>query len=128
MVMSGFAGGQNIQNEDWLISPAVDLSGKSSAVLTFDHARGPAGSMNIATSNYTLWISTGYTSGEPATAAWTQLAIPTHGTSAWGYVSSGSIQIPAGELTATTRIAFKYTCSNTESATWEIKNVKITAQ
>ncbi|MDR1809207.1 MAG: DUF6359 domain-containing protein [Prevotella sp.] len=123
-VMSGFDTASHA-NEDWLISPAINLSAATSATLTFDHARGPASSMSIATSNYTVWVSTNYTGGAPSTTTWTQLTIPTHGTSAWGYVSSGDIAIPTASLTATTRIAFKYVCTDAESATWEVKNVVI---
>jgi DNA/RNA endonuclease YhcR with UshA esterase domain len=124
-VMSGHvtADSRTYANEDWFISPALNLSGKSNVVLTFEHARGPAGSMSVPTSNYTLWISTDYTSGAPSAATWVQLTIPTHGTTAWNYVSSGNIAVPADKLTATTRFAFKYVCNDTESATWEIKNV-----
>ncbi len=32
--------------------------------------------MGVSTDNYTLWISTDYTSGAPSTATWAQLAIP----------------------------------------------------
>lgn len=113
-------------NEDWFISPAMNLDGATSATLTFDHARGPAGSMSVSTSNYTLWISTDYTSGLPSTATWTQLTIPTYGTTAWTYVSSG--QIALTQLAANTRFAFKYVCNDTESATWEIKNVVVRAE
>jgi hypothetical protein len=112
-------------NEDWFISPIVNLAGKSNVILTFDHARGPAASMSVSTDNYTLWISTNYTSGAPSAATWTQLAIPTHGTATWAYVSSGNIAIPADKLTATTRFAFKYICSDSESATWEVKNIVV---
>ena len=123
-VMSGYDT-QTHANEDWFISPVINLDGKSNVVIIFNHARGPAGSMSVPTSNYTLWVSTDYTSGLPSTATWTQLTIPTHGTTAWGYVSSGEIAIPADKLTATTRIAFKYWCNDSESATWEINNVVI---
>ncbi|MDR1809392.1 MAG: DUF6359 domain-containing protein [Prevotella sp.] len=126
-VMSGYdnATTRSYANEDWLISPAINLSAASSATLTFDHARGPASSMSVATSNYTVWVSTNYTGGAPSTATWTPLPVPTHGTTAWAYVSSGDIAIPAANLAATTRIAFKYVCDDTESATWEVKNVVI---
>ena len=124
-MMPGFANNASHTNEDWFISPAMNLTGKSNVTLTFDHARGPAGSMNVSTSNYTLWISTGYTSGAPSTATWVQLAIPTHGTTAWTFIPSGNIQIPADKLSANTRFAFKYVCNSTESATWEIKNVLV---
>jgi hypothetical protein len=121
-VMSGYVTATS-QNEDWFITPAINLAGKTSATLTFDHARGPAGSMSVSTTNYTVWVSTDYTNGAPSGATWTQLTIPTHGTVAWGYVSSGNVVIPADKLTATTRIAFKYVCDNAESATWEVRNV-----
>jgi hypothetical protein len=123
-VMSGYDT-QSHANEDWFISPVVNLAGKSNVVLTFDHARGPAASMSVSTDNYTLWIATNYTSGAPSAATWTQLAIPTHATVAWAYVSSGNIAIPADKLTATTRFAFKYICSDSESATWEVKNIVV---
>jgi hypothetical protein len=123
-VMSGFASGSHA-NEDWFISPAINLSEKSNVVLTFEHARGPAGSMSVSTSNYTLWVSTDYTSGNPSTATWTQLTIPTHGTVAWTYVSSGDITIPTDKLSPNTRFAFKYVSNTTESATWQIRNVVV---
>ncbi|MDR1227188.1 MAG: DUF5017 domain-containing protein [Prevotellaceae bacterium] len=114
------------ENEDWFISPAIDLAGATSANLTFDHARGPAGSMSVSTSNYSLWISTDYTSGDPSAATWTELTIPTHGTTAWAYVSSGQIELT--QKAASTRFAFKYVCDNAESATWEIKNIVVRAE
>ena len=123
--MSGYTSGASHENEDWFISPAMDLTGKSNVVITFEHARGPEGSMSVPVSNYTLWITTNYTSGSPSTATWTQLTIPTHGTAAWGFVSSGNITIPSDKLSSTTRFAFKYVCNNTESATWEVKNVVV---
>ena len=112
-------------NEDWFISPAIDLAGKSDVTLTFDHARGPAGSMSVSTDNYTLWISNNYASGAPSVATWAQLTIPTYGTTAWGFVSSGNITIPTDNLAANARIAFKYVCNDTESATWEMKNIVV---
>ncbi len=121
--MSGYTNNASHTNEDWFISPAINLSGKSSASLIFDHARGPKGSINVALTNYTVWVSNNYTSGAPSTATWTELTDITHGTTAWGYVSSGEIAIPAENLKANCRIAFKYTCDDSESATWEIKNI-----
>ncbi len=34
-------------NEDWLITPAMNLSGKTDVKLSFEHARGPAGSITV---------------------------------------------------------------------------------
>lgn len=128
--MSGYADNASHANEDWLISPVIDLSGATAPVLTFDHARGPAASINVGINEgyYTVWVTNAYTDGDDPTDdldAWTELTGITHGTAGWAYVSSGQVAIPAAYCTSTCRIAFKYLCTDTESATWEIKNVKI---
>ncbi|NLI72432.1 MAG: hypothetical protein GX361_06825 [Bacteroidales bacterium] len=116
---------KSVANEDWLISPAIDLTGKTNVTLTFDHARGPKGSMNIALTNFTVWVSNDYNSGAPNTATWTELTGVNHGTTAWGFVSSGELKIPTANLKSNLRFAFKYLCTDAESATWEIKNVVV---
>jgi hypothetical protein len=128
-VMTGFSDNSatSYANEDWLISPAINLSGKTSAKLSFDHARGPAGSITIGVSEgyYTVWVSNNYTSGSPTSATWTELTGVNHGTTAWAYVSSGELTLPSAYLTANTKIAFKYKSIDGASATWEVKNVKV---
>jgi hypothetical protein len=123
--MTGFENGVSSANEDWLISPVVDLAGKTNVKLTFEHARGPAGSISIGVTEgyYTVWISNNYTTGAPSTATWTQIPVLTHGTTAWGYVSSGELIIPTANLAANARFAFKYLSIDGASATWEVKNV-----
>ena len=124
-VMSGFADNASHVNEDWLISPAMNLNQVTSATLSFEHARGPAGSITvgIAEKYYTVWVSSNYTSGNPTSATWTEITGVVHGTTAWNYVSSGNLNIPASHLTSNARIAFKYLCTDAASATWEIKNL-----
>ncbi len=124
-MISGFANSRSYANEDWFISPAIDLSGKTSVNLAFDHARGPAGSINVGVNQgyYTVWVSNNYESGAPATATWTEIKGVNHGNTAWGFVFSGTLSIPSENLKANARIAFKYLCTDSESATWEIKNV-----
>lgn len=126
--MSGFDNDtkSSLEQEDWLITPAMDLNGKD-VVLSFDHARGPAAEITtgIAEGWYTVWVSSDYTDGDPNSATWTQIEGVTHGESAWGYVSSGELVIPSDNLKANARIAFKYICTNEKSATWEIKNVVV---
>jgi hypothetical protein len=123
-MMSGFADSRSYQNEDWFISPAVDLSSVSNATLSFMHARGPEASINVGIANnwYQVFVTGNYT-GDVATTTWTELTNVTHGTAKWTFVNSGDLAIPAAAKTATMRFAFKYRCSDTESATWEIKNV-----
>lgn len=121
--MSGFAGGASHANEDWLISPALDLSGKSGVVITFEHAINKGNVANLKT-NHTLLMSDNYSEGNPQSATWQEVPITVYpdGTS-WTYVSSGDIVVPAEYLKANVRFAFKYMCSDRESATWEMKNL-----
>lgn len=128
-VMTGYNNDDktSYENEDWLISPALDLSGKTSVKLSFDHARGPAGSITVGVNEgyYTVWVSNNYNSGDPKVATWTELTGIVHGTTAWGYVSSGELSFPSANLTANARFAFKYKSINGASATWEVKNVVV---
>ena len=68
-------------------------------------------------------LSNNYESGAPATATWTEIKGVNHGNTAWGFVFSGTLTIPLENLKANARIAFKYLSTDSESATWEIKNV-----
>ena len=122
--MSGYNGSSTDANEDWFITPALDLTGKNNVTLTFNHAFGPASSVpttEATKGQYTIWVSNDF-NGDVATATWTQLQGMEYGTTAWGYVSSGDIAIPADNLKANCRIAWKYVCEDV-SATWEIKEV-----
>ena len=122
--MSGYADNATHPNEDWFITPAMDLSGKSAATLTFNHAFGPAAQVpntEATKAQYTIWVSNDFDKDVKA-ATWTELKGMVYGTTGWGYVSSGEIAIPAENLKANCRIAWKYVC-NDVSATWEIKEV-----
>lgn len=124
-MMSGFNNDTQAteENEDWFISPAMDLTGKSAVTLTFNHAFGPKGSLPVDKSQYTVWVSNDF--NEDVTAAsWTQITGITYGETAWGYVSAGNLAIPAENLKANCRIAWKYTCTD-KSATWEVKEVVV---
>ena len=126
-MVTGYLTNTSYANEDWLISPTMDLSGKTSVNLTFDHARGPAGSITVGVTEgyYTVWVTNNYSSGAPSTATWTQLTGLTLGTTAWGYVSSGVLSFPTANLKANARFALKYISVDGASATWEVKNVVV---
>ena len=122
---SGFADGASHANEDWLISPALDLSGRSAVNITFEHAINK-GDLNNLKTNHTLWMSDNYSAGDPNAATWEQVEITTYPDGkSWTYVSSGEIAVPAAYLKANVRFAFKYLCSDKESATWEMKNLVV---
>lgn len=128
--MSGFVSGANVENEDWLISPVFSLAGATAANLAYDYTISK-GAGNTVTQDYmkthqTVWITTNYT-GDPLTTTWTQLHYTTFpaGTN-WVYVTS-TIALPAGVMgQANVRIAFKYICDTEDSATWQIRNLKVT--
>lgn len=117
--MSGFASSVNNANEDWLISPSIDLSSVSNATLKFDNASRFPGNLIEAK------ISTNYVSGNPNTATWTNLtATLDTNTGAYVWTNSGNIDI-SSYTGGTVHIAFKYTSTTSASSTWEIDNVKI---
>lgn len=126
--MSGFEYNTSYANEDWFISPEIDLSASTSPALTFEHTRGPAGSINVGVNEgyYTVWVTNDYADGQnPNDVHWTELTGVVHATTGWAWVSSGSLAIPEAFKTATCRIAFKYLSIDGASATWEVRNVII---
>ena len=125
--MSGFSSNASHENEDWFITPALNLEGKTEVKIKFDHARGPESSMNVGIAEgwYAVLVSTDYTEGDPTAATWTEIEGVNHGTVKWSYVSSGELTLPASALKANAHVAFRYICSDAESATWEIKNLEI---
>ena len=125
MTASAFVGGANQVTESWLISPEISLAEVGTASMTFEHALNYLRGASAAT-HASVWLSTTYTSGSPASVAWSQLNIPDYpaGTN-WNFISSGNVSLDdfAGEPKV--RIAFKYVSTSTTAPTWEIKNVMI---
>ena len=125
MVGSAFTNNTSYESESWLISPAIDMNGYESALLSFDHA---ANKLSGAPADYyTVWASTDYVDGLPSTATWTQLIVPNYppGTN-WTFVNSGNIDMYEFLNNSNVHIAFKYTSEDGNSGSWEIKNVLIT--
>ena len=130
-VMSGYANNTSYANEDWFISPVIDLSGSTSPILNFEHARGPQDSMNVGVEDgyYTVWVTNDYTDGvDPNQDRWVELPILNQPSVKWQFVSAGDLVIPAEFKTSTCRIAFRYLSVDGASATWEIKNVVVKEQ
>ena len=108
--------GQNYETESWLISPSIDLTGVSTASLSFEQAvnyASPTGSLFVM-------ISTNYMDNV-TTATWETLAI-----SSWPAGNNWTFINSTADLTSyvgqTVTIAFKYTSTSSSSATWEVKN------
>ncbi len=115
--MSGYSNSKRYANEDWLITPQIDLNGNSTAKLNFDNATkydGPA---------MKLYISTDYSgSGDPNSASWTELSY-TQSSGNWDWTSA-SVDL-SSYADKKVYIGFKYTSSDSATATWEIDNVSI---
>lgn len=128
-VMSGYQNSVANPNNDWLISPALDLSGNSAATLSFEHAVNFGGSETDLLQNHTLWITDNYNTSQPSASNWTQMNINTMPAgNNWTFVNSGDITLPNNMLKENVRIAFKYLSDNTVASTWEIRNLNVTGQ
>lgn len=125
VIISGYVSGKYYVNEDWLISPSMDLSNFTNIQLSFDHTSNKGNLANLTNEN-TLWISNDYSSN-PSYATWTQLEIPNYPTGTdWTFVSSGKINIPQINAQKNTVFGFKYVSTLSSSFQWEIKNVLLT--
>lgn len=123
--ISGYSGGTNNANEDWLISPAQNFSAISSAKLDFDNAYKFTGAP------IEVYVSNNYSgSGNPEAAgvSWTKIngAILSPGN--FTYVNSGPLDISAftGAGNETVYIAFKYKSTSSDGSTWELDNINVT--
>ena len=110
--------------ESWLISPVLDLTKETAAILNFEHALNKGSNAKCAV------MAKAADSQE-----WVKLEIPTWpgtagengvytGTS-WDFVESGDVDLSAfcGKKA---QIAFAYGSSDTDAPTWEIKTVVVT--
>ncbi len=113
-------------SEAWLIGPSMDLRGKTAVELSFEHT-GKYFTAN-KTVEQSLWVSGDYAGGNPETATWTQLKISTWPSGLdWTYVGSGPVDLSAFAGQAKLRIAFRYRSSESGAATWQLRNVLVSA-
>lgn len=121
-IMSGYVNPTNYDNEDWLISPEIDLTKVTAASLSFQHVTRYF--TNLAASA-TVWISSNYVSGDPNLATWTQLqTTPFVDYGSWDFVPSGDISLTPF-VGKKVHIAFKYISTAAKAGTWEIMNVVV---
>ena len=114
-------------NEDWLISPAMDLSKVSKAELSFSHLVGHTSGKEAE--ELTVWISSNYSSGNPTDATWEQITVtypPKHPTSNFSDWQEEAVSIPASMIGKTgVRVAYKYVSGNSGAMTWEVMKVGV---
>lgn len=119
--MSGYDGGA-LENEDWLVSPAIDLSGATNTTLRFDEAINYAVSIET---QQTVWVSTDYSgSGDPTGATWTELTVTGRAEgSNWDFVTVDDVDLSAYDGESAVFIAMKFLSDTDGSATWEVDNI-----
>lgn len=119
--MSGWNGSGASPNEDWLVTPHIDLDSYTNESLTFKTSMDyPDG-----TTTFQILYSTDYSgSGDPNLANWTDLSgQASFSTVDYIWVESGTIDlssISGNEIS----FAFKFTC-NVESETWQLDDINI---
>jgi len=122
--MTGFVSSVNNPNDDWLISPSIDLSGASSISLSFFHAHR----YGVDTINtLQLMVTDSYTTGTIDPTKWTPVLFPLSTQVNFNFVNSGYLSLEAYKGKANVHFAFRYRSTATASATWEIKNVTLRA-
>lgn len=115
--ISGYATTSNA-NEDWLISPKLNFANYTSEIIQFYSAK------NYTGPDIQVMVSTDYSGlGNPNLAYWENLdAVLSPG--GWAWTFSENVDI-ANFASGNLYTAFKYTSTATESATWEIDDIKI---
>lgn len=119
--ISGYDGGA-VPNEDWLISPSIDLSGYDEVYLELSQA---INYLNAQWDQINMFISTDYDGSDVAGATWESFTVTNMPTgSSWDFVESGQVDISeyGGQ---TIYIGFQYLSTDFNAATWEIAEVKV---
>lgn len=123
--MTGYADNTNLENEDWLISPTIDLSKNDTAFFNMTYISRYFNDLN---NDITLQISANYTEGsDPSTAIWTQVPVEWISGSDWNTFATTSADISAFAGQNIT-IAIKYLSSTKKAGTVEIKSISVTKE
>lgn len=112
--------GKNAENEDWLVTPELDLTGMSEATLTFESQFTTAVPKEFQ-KQYTVLVSS---TGDIAKAEdWTELPVIPYDSTAF---TAATVSLPAEMIGKKCYIAWKYTCQET-SHEWRLRNVVVKA-
>lgn len=125
--MTGYSSGSRIANNDWLISPAIDLTGKSNVTLNFTHAIG-YGNYSTISDELKVFVSEDYSgTGDPTAATWVELtfAMPADLSTNFAWTNSGDISLSSYDGKSGVYFAFNYNCGTVNASTWEIKDVVV---
>ena len=120
--MTGYEGGTNNANEDWLISSPVDLTGITDAKMTMSYICRYFSNLS---SDITVWASTDYTFGnDPTTATWTQMSASLSESSDWNTFKTAEIALTS-MVGQTMYFAVKYVSTEQKAGTIEVQSIAI---
>ena len=108
------------QNE-WLISPAVDLTGSKTRTLTFDYCYGVGG---IRYKDNTVTVEISADGGSTWTSLWDMYSTY-YSTSGYALDGSATIEIPVEYASKNIQIAFHYVGNTGDAGPVAIDNVKL---
>lgn len=115
---SSYVSGTPYASESYIYSPVISLKGYTSAKLSFDHA---------AKFQTTLKSLCGPVIRVAGQTEWTRLDVATWPSpNTWTFVNSGDIDL-SQFCGKDIELGFKYEGNTTGADTWEIRNVKLTA-
>ncbi len=113
MVANGYAGGQNLDSESWLLSPIFDLTNAQSTTFTFRHACNYFSSVDILPEQATVWA-------REEGGQWQKLdGVQYPSTLSWGFVSAGNIALTEFDGKKI-QLGFKYVSTAAKAGTWEV--------
>jgi hypothetical protein len=122
--ITGFVSPVNNKNDDWLISPSINLANASSALLSFTHAHR-YGTDLTGLKTLKLYVTDSYISGAIDTTKWTEFTFKHTAGTSWTFINSGDVNLDSYLGKRNVHFAFRYISDSINSSTWEIKNVSI---
>jgi hypothetical protein len=120
--ISGYSSG-NKDNEDWLISPAIDLSKRTDAVLLFDNTHKYG---TVYTKEMTVWVTDNWDGTTLDTLQWVKKEFNRATGADYTFIAGGPIYLTEYAGKSGIRVAFRYLSNTAESCpTWEINNFQV---
>jgi len=122
VTMTGYDGSSKQENEDWLISSSINLTGKTEVKFNIRQAAKYVDDhweylKVLATDTYT---------GDPTTTTWTEITINTKPTGDdFNFVNSEDVDFSAFDNKQNVVIALKYISTTSVAATWEVSKLSL---
>lgn len=117
IVGNGFFGGAAVANEEWLVSPSIDLTTQSNLALQITQEIDFLSVLD----QIDIMVSTDY-SGDVTTATWNALVFDK---TAYGNMTTSEDFDFSAYDGQTITIAFKYVSSDTDAARWRIQSLTL---